>query len=128
MGNVKNIKENAVKVNTSTMTLGVLERILLLNLLPRESDVTTIRIIRDIRKELGFTEEEHKILNFKLEGNKTVWDEKVGSTLDKDFTFGEKIFSIIVEELVKLNHAKKLTEHHLTLWDKFILSSSSGGS
>jgi len=41
------------------------ERLGLLALLPRESDLTTLRIVQRLRMELGFSEEEHATLQFR---------------------------------------------------------------
>jgi len=45
------------------MKLRTYERLLLLNVLPREGDLTMIRIVRQLREALSFTEEEHAALN-----------------------------------------------------------------
>jgi len=54
--------------------LGVAERIILLHVLPKEGDLLTLRIVRDLQSALSFKEDEHKLYNIRVEGNKTFWD------------------------------------------------------
>ncbi len=56
------------------MKLTVLERLLLLNLLPEAGNLTTIRIVRELRESLSFTEDEHEVLRFEtLPGGNVRW-------------------------------------------------------
>ena len=47
------------------MKLTVPERLILVNILPAESDYTTLKLVRKLRESLSFSEEEHKQLNFR---------------------------------------------------------------
>lgn len=100
------------------MELSVLERLLLLNILPKEGDFTTLKIVRTMRDDLSFSEEEHKILQFTQEGDQLRW--KSGADKPKQINFGEKATDLIVEALKKLNTDKKLTEQHMGLYEKFV--------
>lgn len=56
------------------MFLNVLERLLLLQLLPESGNLTTITIVRQLRESLSFNEDEHEILQFRtLENNNMQW-------------------------------------------------------
>jgi len=48
------------------MKLSVFERMILLNTLPAEGDLTTLKIVRGLRESLSFTEEEHAALNIRI--------------------------------------------------------------
>ncbi len=96
----------------------IFERVVLLQLLPEQGNLTTILIVRKLREKLSFTEEEHKEFNLRQEGERLLWDNE--KDIDKEIEFGEKEKDIIVESLKKLNSEKSLTEKHLSLWDKFI--------
>ena len=100
------------------MNLNVLERIQLLQFLPREGDIITLRILQTLRLTLGFKEEEIK--EFRLDTNDetgiTTWD----SSKDVDIPIGEKATDIILDSLKKLNAEKKLPENAMVLYDKFI--------
>ncbi len=56
------------------MNLSVLDRLLLLGLLPAEGDITTLRIIRTLREELSFTEQEHADLHLKQDEGRVTWE------------------------------------------------------
>jgi len=98
------------------MDLTVLERLILLNVLPSEGDITTVRIMRELREALSFDEEEYERLQFQEQDGRMAWVDD-GST--KDVTFGAKAHSLIVEQLTSLSDKGKLTEQHLPVCDKF---------
>lgn len=101
------------------MELGVFDRLILINILPKEGDFTTLKIIREMRESLSFTEEEHKVLEFKfLEDGKVEWKQEADKP--KEITLGEKATDIIVGVLSDLNGKKKLTDQHISLYEKFI--------
>jgi len=102
------------------MKLGVFDRLILLNILPKEGDFTTLKIIRTMREDLSFSEEEHKALEFKQEEANIQW--KKEADIERDVNFGEKATDIIVGVLKALNDAKppKLTEQHFSLYEKFV--------
>lgn len=99
------------------MLLTVLERILLLNVLPPEGDITTIRIMRDLKNELSFTELEHKDLQLTPKEDGSIsWD---GSkAVDKDITIGPKASGILIKGLEKLSESGKINFQLLDLYDK----------
>jgi len=100
------------------MELGVFERLILLNVLPKESDITSIKLIRKLREDLSFSEEEHKALQFKTEGGRMLWVADV--VKPKEVAIGEKASDIIVSALKKLNNEKKLQEEHIPIYERFV--------
>ena len=46
------------------MKLNVLERIVLLNILPQQGSFSNLKLLRVAKEALSFTEEENKLLNF----------------------------------------------------------------
>lgn len=101
------------------MQLGVFDRLILLNVLPKEGDFTTIKIVRTLREELSFSEEEHKALEFDFGAEGQVkW--KQDADKPKEVEIGEKATDLIVETMKKLSSDKKLTEQHLSLYEKFV--------
>jgi len=106
------------------MKLNILERIALLNIIPREGSVITLRIIRDLQTRLGFTEEElkgYKMKNTTTPDGRTsiVWDEDF-SKEEKDIEIGEVATSIIVRELKKLDAQNRLPMEGLAIYEKFV--------
>ena len=122
------------------MELSVFERLMLLNILPAEGDLPTLRVVRKMREDLSFTEAEHAALHFvSLEGQVT-WrtalpkEEAEAMPEDKaaelnayiaalnkgvEIALGPKAREIARETLEKMNKEKKLREEHLSLCDKF---------
>jgi len=99
------------------MKLTVNDRIILLGIIPLQGDFTTLKIIRDMREGLSFTEEDHKILKFRHDEGMTYWEEGLE---DKEVNFGEKATDIIVDAFKKLNEQKKLRIEHMELYEQFI--------
>ena len=105
------------------MKLGVFDRLILLNILPKEGDFMTLKIIRKMRESLSFSEEEHKALQFVQNEGNIQWKQEADKP--RDINFGEKATDLVVEALKKLNDDKKLTEQHLSLYEKFVEMPSS---
>ena len=99
------------------MELSVIERLLLLSLLPREGDITTVRIVADVRHDLSFSEDEYATLGMRIENGSAHW--KTDREVPRVFTLGPKATAMIVDSLEKLNTSGKLTEQHLSLCEKF---------
>ena len=99
------------------ISLNVLERLLLLNLLPKEGSLVNLKLIRVAREALSFTEEENEQLKFKQEGDQLRWNEAVG---EKEFNLGAVVTKLAVEGLKELDKKEKLTEGHVSLYDKLV--------
>jgi len=100
------------------MKLTIGERLLLLNMLPPEGDLTTIKIVRKLRESLSFTEDE--LVKYEitvLEGGRVSWN----SHEEAEIRIRAKGRSMIVAALNKLNDEGKVTEQHPSLFDKFEL-------
>jgi len=99
------------------MKLSVNSRLILLGIIPLQGDFTTLKIIRDMRDELSFSEEEHKELQFRQEETMVYWEDGFE---DKEINFGEKATDIIVDAFKKLDGQKKLRIEHMELYEKFV--------
>ena len=105
------------------VSLDQAERIQLLGVLPQSGDVTTIRIVRELRESLSFTEEEHDKLGLKVmdtgDGRSTYqWNP--GVNLRRDFTFKPKACAVIAEALTGLDKRKQLPIACLGLYEVFV--------
>ena len=100
------------------MELSVLERLMLLDTLPQEGDITTIRIVRELREALSFGEEESARIELRTESGRTEW--KQDAETPKDVDIGPRATAVIVGALEELNKQKKLNEQHIPLFDKFM--------
>jgi len=101
-------------------TMGLLERIELLNLLPREGNAITLKVLRDLNDELGLTEAELKKAKVVTDGPRLQWDVKAALTMDKDITVGPKALEIIKDALNTLETKGKLGLSHLGLYERFV--------
>jgi len=84
--------------------------------MPRQGDLTTLRIVRELENELSFSEEEHAVLQFEQEGASVKW--QTSGAVDKPFEFGPKATDIVLKAIADLDEKKALTMDWLTLCDK----------
>ena len=102
------------------MELTVADRIMLGAMLtPIAADVVTLRIVRSLQEELGFSDEEAEELKFNNENGRVTWNLDVPQT--KEFDFKPAALRIVQEQLKKASKSKTLTLQQLDLYDKFIL-------
>lgn len=100
------------------MELTVKERVVLAGILPKEGDLTTLKIVRKLKEDLSFSEDEHKLLNFNRDGDQLTWvQDAVGPT---DIEIGEKAMDVIKGSFRALNNRKLLVDDHIELYDKFV--------
>jgi len=99
------------------MELSVVERLVLLNLLPQEGSYINLKLLRTAREELSFSDEEVRILNFVQDGGQVKWD--MGPDIMKDVTIGEVVTLMIVDLLKGLDKEGKLKNEHFSLFEKF---------
>jgi hypothetical protein len=100
------------------MKLTVVERLSLLNILPQQGDILTLRIVRELTEALSFTEEEHEALGLTQEEGRVVW--KSEADIPKEVEIGTKATEIIHDTLMELNQKKKLLPDYIPLWDRFV--------
>jgi len=106
------------------LKLNVAERVALLNALPMEGNIVTLKIVRELQNQLAFSEAEIK--RFKMKNTRTP-DGGAFVTWDSDFTdetkdvkIGEVAHGIIVEQLKMLESQKRLRLEMLDLYEKFV--------
>ena len=98
--------------------LSVKDRLVLLNILPEQSSLATLRIVRELREELSFSEDEHKATQMRnLDDGRLMWEE--GMVPDKGIEIGPKAANVIRDALAKLDEGDELTMDHLDLCDEF---------
>jgi len=101
------------------MNLTINERIMTLNLLPKQGDITMLRQLRVLKETLSFTDkekEEWEVIFDEMHGM-VKWDDK--KVKEVDIEMSERMEKLIAAELRKLNKAQKLDESQVSLWDKF---------
>lgn len=99
--------------------LSVLERLTLLQALPREGNLVTIKIVRKLREDLSLSEEE--IVAYKVvvrdEGG-VQWSAEDAKT--KEVEIGPAALTTIQKALKKLNDKEALREEHIAVYEKFV--------
>ncbi len=95
--------------------LSVMERLMLLRVLPQQGDFTTLRIVRRIREALSFSEREHQQFGIVAVGDTCRWRDSV----DRSIEFGVKAREIVHAAIKAQHDAKTLTGDMLSLVEKF---------
>ena len=99
------------------MKLDVGERIRLLGILPEKGNLLTLKIVRELRDDLSFSEKEHKDFKIVAKEDRITWDDKAK---EKEVRFGEQANKIIVDKLKDMDEKEELTLPDLNLWEKFM--------
>lgn len=101
------------------MKFSVAERMALLGILPAEGDIVTLRIMRDLRSALSFSEDEISRGKIMAQPNGwVIWDQSV--QIEKEIEIGPAASGVICAALKKANDSKKLTEASIGLYERFI--------
>jgi len=101
--------------------LNVLERLSLLNIFPQEGNFSNLRLIREAGMTIGFSDKESVEFEIIQNGENIKFNANKGK-VEKEIEIGERAYSIICESLEKLDKDKKLTQQHVSLYEKFIES------
>lgn len=112
------------QIPTVGYPLNVPERIQLITILPLEGDVTTLRIVRELRESLSLSEEEHKEFGVETtehDGQVTYrWTNPAAASAPREIQFRPKALAIIVEAFKRLNQSKRLRAELLPLYERFV--------
>ena len=131
------------------MQLTVFERLMLQSMLPQEGDFITLKLVRKLKESLAFSEKEISEINFKnhwkcpkcnkvelsaniikcqdcgiymIPAGQVTWDEEKAINVIKDVHMGKAMLNLCETALQKLSDEKKLTEQHISLFEKFVAS------
>lgn len=122
------------------MKLNVFERTQVLQVLPTEGDFTILKVLQDLQRNVGFSDEEHKEFNISRDGAQVSWgpsEEKDAKgkkkfseeenkkfaeavTKEKEIEFGVKATEIVKDALLDLDKEKKLKSAQYTIYEKFV--------
>lgn len=98
------------------MLLSVQERLIMLSILPAEGDLTSLRVIRDVKMALGFTEEEIATIGFSYADGRTTWK----TDMQTEIAVGPKVLTIVHSAFGKLNQNQALTLDMLPLYERLL--------
>ncbi len=102
--------------------LTVRNRFDLQSVIPKEGDLTAMKMIREVREDLSFSQEEHDQFEIKIFPNGGVsWNATKAEEVDnKEVTIPQTIVELIQKALEKLNVDKRIQDEHIDLYDMFI--------
>ena len=102
------------------MKLTVLQRFKLLNILPAEGNFSTLRIVRELREALSFTEEEHAAFGMEddREQGVTRWDPSLAR--DREYNFAARARKVIADALGVMDQQGRLTMDLMDLAELFL--------
>lgn len=99
------------------MDFTIAERVYLLNALPKEGDIVTLRIVSDLLREIGFSEAELAQGRIEQAPEGVLWDTSLEFT--KDIEIGPRAFRVCAVALTARSKAKKLTIPEIPLYERF---------
>jgi len=118
-----------------------------MNILPKEGDFITLKLVRKLREALSFNEKEIAEINFKnhwrcpkcekvelsaesikcqecgihmILAGQVTWDEEKAINVVKDVHMGKAMHNLCASTLKKLSDEGKLTEQHMSIYEKFV--------
>jgi len=97
--------------------LTVTDRIVLLNVLPQEANLTTIRIMRELRDELSFSEDEQAELEMREDDGRIFWNAETEHV--KDVAIGTRARAAIITAFEELDRSGKFKDAMLDTYAKF---------
>jgi hypothetical protein len=102
------------------MKLNMLERIMGMSVISeyKEGNFITFKTIANLKSKLLVTEGEEKEFELRIEDNRYLWNAKGQESIEIELTDGEK--KLIKDQLMKFDKDNKLTEQHLSLYEKFV--------
>lgn len=105
--------------------LNLPERLVLLDVLPKEGNFLAMRTMRKLRESLALSPEEIDEYEVKIGENRISWNPQK-SEFFKEFDFEEYVVGVIKLKLKELSEKEKLEEKHITLFEKFVEGEENG--
>ena len=100
------------------MKLNVLERVMVLSVLPKENNFLTLKVIQEIQNKVGLSSEDYKKFDIVQGDGELKWNQSGNEGVD--IYLGEKAMEIIRTRLEELDKQKKLTPNHMSVYEKFV--------
>ena len=104
------------------MKLTMRERLLILNILPEQGGVATIRIAHELRQSLAPNEEEWEKFDFRQgedDPGMLFWRQDIPQ--ETEVEIGKKALKLIKEALEKVDENEGVTIDLIPLFDKFVI-------
>jgi hypothetical protein len=98
--------------------LNVGERLIILQILPKEGNFATLRLLRDLSAKIGLSAEELEEFEVKQEETKILWNTK--GIEERPIELKTKEIELISKELKKMDKDRKLDFQHFSIFEKFV--------
>ena len=99
------------------MLLSIHDRLMVLNLLPKQGDITMLRVIDETLKTVGFSDEEVESLDFKHDEGGTKWNDTIGP---KEIAIGSAAAGLLRHALKKKNDDKALSLDEIPFYERIM--------
>ena len=97
----------------------IVERLVMLELLPQEGNFLTLKEVRTLRENLSLSPEEIKDFEVKQENNNIVWN--ASKEQPKQVQISEYLLKELKDKFKELDAEKKLTERYLSIYEKIMI-------
>ena len=101
------------------MELKVIERMVLLNVLPVTGTLINLRLVRELREGLSFSDEENQSLAFKNENGKIFWDDT--DEVAKDVEISATMMDLVIGAFGVLDVEAKLHLDQIGVFERFLM-------
>ena len=102
------------------MDFDVRDRLILLNVIPVQGNLVTLKMVRVLREELGFDNDEYQAFNLRTEGGSFHWDET--KERSKEVSVPITMQELIISAFGKLSKENALHLEHVDLYERFMLA------
>lgn len=106
--------------NPPEVELNLFERLVCMSFLPAEGEFITLRIVRDLQRELAPTEKEIKLSGLKKMPDGTIRAKDWFIVKEKKIIFFSTARKFVIDGLRDLNAAERLPNDYYTLYEKFV--------
>ena len=89
---------------------------MVLSVIPRQGDLTTLRIVKYLIKDFGFSEDEFKLLSLETVDGHAKWD--ASKDFEKEILIGDVALKIIHDAFTELDRKKQLNLQFVELYDR----------
>ena len=98
------------------MDLTILERLMILNALPPDSNYATQKILQRLRLAIGFSEEDYEKYSIVVTEGNIAWKDEAEPA---NIPIGKVAHAEIVKALEQLDKDNKVAAQHLSVFEKF---------
>lgn len=108
------------------MNLSIKERLVLLNILPGQETYANMLVIKNLRDEVGFSEEDHQYLGITENDGDVSWDPD--KQADKEVSIGVTAYGIIKKAFKKLDSDQMVSIELMDVYERFTQDEPEVGS